>query len=498
MSWEFLTSPQWMWLDPEMISVTVFEWDANAPRDEESAQIWKEAGMPENRIAYLGAEDNWWAAGPTGPCGPDTEIFYYMGEGKPPAGSNVGTEPKMWMEIWNNVFMQYNRIDAETLENLPAQCVDTGMGIERVTVTLNKLKSVYETDVFVPVLGKIRDIVGEANYVERSARIIADHLRAATHMIADGVTPKNIDQWYILRRLIRRAIREAYKMGYEDAFTTDIASIYIEQFSPIYESVKNNAEKIKNELSIEESKFSKTLKDGIREFDKLVKGFDIAFERTGNRPTQIAGTKAFTLFDTYGFPIEMTVELAKERELTVDMDWFEKAFSAHQELSRTAAAGKFKWGLADDGVETTALHSACHLMLAGLRQVLWEGVHQAGSNITAERLRFDFTHPEKMTPEQIRAVEEYVNAAIESGLTVTMTNMDKNEAKETGVEGSFWEKYPDIVKVYSMVGGNGITYSRELCGGPHIEDSQNMGRFKIVKEESSSAGVRRIKAVLEK
>lgn len=255
--------------------------------------------MPEDRIAYLPAEDNWWAAGPTGPCGPDTEIFYWMGEGKPPRGSNKGTDSKMWMEIWNNVFMQYNRIDANTLETLPAQCVDTGMGIERCTVTLNKMKSVYETDLFAPVLARIKSIVGESNYNERGARIIADHLRAATHMISDGVTPKNIDQGYILRRLIRRAIREAYKMGYEQAFTADIASMYIEQFSGIYESVKINAEKIKNELSLEEGKFSKTLKDGVREFDKIVNGFKIAFERSGQKVTQIAGSKAFTLFDTY-------------------------------------------------------------------------------------------------------------------------------------------------------------------------------------------------------
>jgi HAD superfamily hydrolase (TIGR01509 family) len=648
MSWEFLTNKDWLALDPDMISVTVFEWDANAPRDEESANIWKSIGMPADRIAYLPAEDNWWAAGPTGPCGPDTEIFYYMGEGKPPAGSNKGTDSKMWMEIWNNVFMQYNRIKKEkiilldgmhclfdenfvvnkdvehgvksfgsrviiitnapkekmvkiseetgfevvtyennpnktnpeffeimlqerwisaedciyidhlkdnldsaefagirgilyekpesiihlstyfySLETLPAQCVDTGMGIERCTVTLNKFKSVYETDLFAPVLKKIKGIVewssspkiGEARrgvttdtpplappnlggekwvYNERGARIIADHLRAATHMIADGVVPKNIDQGYILRRLIRRAIREAYKMGYEQPFTTIIADIYIDQFSGIYESVRNNAEKIRTELSAEEARFSKTLKDGVREFEKIVGGFKIAFERSGQKVTQISGGKAFTLFDTYGFPLEMTIELAKEQELTVDIAGFNKAFEEHQEKSRTAAAGKFKWGLADDGVETTALHSACHLMLAGLRQVLGEHVHQAGSNITAERLRFDFTHPEKMTPEQIKAVEDYVNEAINSGLVVTMTNMDKTEAKNSGVEWAFWEKYPDIVKVYAMVGNNGITYSRELCGGPHIENSKEMGHFKIQKEESSSAGVRRIKAVLEK
>jgi alanyl-tRNA synthetase len=304
--------------------------------------IWKDIGMPVDRIAYLPAEDNWWAAGPTGPCGPDTEIFYWMGEGKPPRGSNKGTDSSMWMEIWNNVFMQYNRVDSTTLENLPAQCVDTGMGIERCTVTLNKMKSVYETDLFAPVLQRIRVIVGESNYIERSARIIADHLRAATHMISDGVTPKNVDQGYILRRLIRRAIREAYKMGYEQPFTTTIADIYIEQFSPIYDSVKNNADKIRTELATEEGKFSKTLKDGVREFEKIVNGFKIAFERSGQQITQISGGKAFTLFDTYGFPLEMTVELAKESGLTVDVEGFAAAFEKHQELSRTASAGKFK------------------------------------------------------------------------------------------------------------------------------------------------------------
>ena len=498
MSWEFLTDQKWLALDPDMLSVTVFEWDANAPRDEESADIWKSIGIPTDKIAYLPAGDNWWAAGPIGPCGPDTEIFYWMGAGKPPAGSNKWTDSVNWMEIWNNVFMQYNRVDANTLEPLPAQCVDTGMGIERCTVTLNGMKSVYETDCFAPVLEKIREIVWESNYIERSARIIADHIRTATHMISDGVTPKNVDQGYILRRLIRRAIREAYKMGYEKPFTTDIASMYIDQFSDIYESIKNNAEKIKTELSIEEGKFSKTLKDGVREFEKIVNGFQIAFERSGQRVTQISWGKAFTLFDTYGFPIEMTRELATEAGLTVDMNGFALAFEKHQELSRTAAVGKFKWGLADDWVETTALHSACHLMLAGLRQVLGDGVHQAGSNITAERLRFDFTHHEKMSPLQLTAVEEYVNRAIISGLTVTVSNMDKTEARNTGVEGSFWEKYPDIVKVYSIVGDDGTIYSRELCGWPHVVDSQNMGKFRIIKEESSSAGVRRIKAVLEK
>lgn len=427
--------------------------------------------MPEDKIAYLPAEDNWWAAGPIGPCGPDTEIFYYMGEGLPPEGSNKGTDSDMWMEIWNNVFMQYNRIDENTLVELPAKCVDTGMGIERCTVTLNKFKSVYDTDLFVPALNKIKELVGE-NYNEKSARIIADHIRSATHMIADGVVPKNIDQGYILRRLIRRAIREAYKMNLETEFTNEIAKIYIEQFKDIYPSVKENSEKILTELATEENRFAKTLKDGVKEFEKIVRGFDVAFEKTGNRPTQIAGTRAFTLFDTYGFPLEMTIELAKERSLTVDIEGFNKAFEAHQEKSRTAAAGKFKGGLADDSQATIELHSTCHLMLAGLREVLGDHVHQAGSNITTERLRFDFTHGEKMTDEQKKAVEDYVNNAISKGFTTTMTQMPKEEAKAQGVEGSFWEKYPDIVKVYTMTGTDGTIYSRELCGGPHVENAE--------------------------
>ena len=528
MSWEFLTSKSWLALDPEMLSVTVFAGDENAPLDTESIEIWKNVWMAngldfgDERIARLPAEDNWWAAGPTGPCGPDTERFYWMGEGKPPKWSNKWTDSKMWMEIWNNVFMQYNRLDAATLENLPAQCVDTGMGIERCTVTLNGMKSVYETDCFASVLLKIREIVGESNYGERSARIIADHIRTATHMISDGVTPKNVDQGYILRRLIRRAIREAYKMGYEKPFASEIASIYIEQFSGIYASVKDNAEKIKNELNIEEGKFAKTLKNGIKEFEKQFPDFlmknGITVDGRMVDPSQyqihsatvfselVGEMLGFELFQTFGFPGEMTLEI-----ITDWIEWksikfnkadflvgFNRKFKEHQELSRTAAAGKFKWGLADDGAETTALHSACHLMLEWLRQILGTHVHQAGSNITAERLRFDFTHPEKMTPEQIAKVEEFVNKGISSDLTVTISNMDKKEAQEAWVSGSFWEKYPDIVKVYSMVGADGVVYSRELCGGPHVETSKDMGKFKIVKEESSSAGVRRIKAVLDK
>ena len=484
-SWEFLTSREWLGLDPAMLSVTVFEGDKNAPRDEESASIWQSLGVPVERIAYLPAEDNWWAAGPTGPCGPDTEIFYWVGEGAPEG--NKGTHPKQWMEIWNNVFMQYNRVDADTLETLPAPCVDTGMGLERTIVTLNGLKNVYETDAFAPVLGRIRDIVGADHYSERSARIIADHVRAATHMIADGVVPKNVDQGYILRRLIRRAIREFYKMGYEEPVVADIAQSYITLFAPVYDSVKRGEATILSELTREESKFRATLSKGLKEVARRTEA------------GTLTGEDAFELFSTYGFPPEMTEELAREKGVTIDKVAFQAEFKKHQDLSRTASAGKFKGGLADHSAKVTAYHTATHLMLAALRKELGDGVHQAGSNITEERTRFDFTYPEKVPREVLDRVESYVNEAIKAGATVGTTVMDKDVAKSEGVEGSFWEKYPEKVTVYQVVAPDGTIYSRELCGGPHVvttADIATFGTFKIVKEEASSAGVRRIKAVL--
>ncbi len=482
MSWEFLTSLDWLGLDPKMISVTVFEGDANAPRDEESADIWVSLGMPRERIAYLPAEDNWWAAGPTGPCGPDTEIFYWVGEGQPQG--NKGTHSKQWMEIWNNVFMQFNKKADGTLESLPAQNVDTGMGLERTLAVINGKKTTYDTDFFINTLEHIKRIVGENNYNERGARIIADHLRTAVHMIADGVKPSNTDRGYVLRRLIRRAIREAHKMGHEDACLAQVARDFIHIYQDVYESVKNNETVIIDEITMEESKFQKTIKNGLRELSKI---------------QTIDGKEAFRLFETYGLPVEMI------REEIVINGWnlpsnfqtdFDEAMKAHADLSRTASAGMFKGGLADHSDVTISLHTACHLMLAGLRKVLGEHVMQAGSNITPERLRFDFTHPEKMTPEQIVAVENYVNGALKAHLTVTMAEEPKDNAKARGVLGAFWEKYPETVKVYKMVGDDGVTYSEELCGGPHVEESSKMGTFKIQKEEASSAGVRRIKAIL--
>ncbi len=483
-SWEFLTNKEYLDLNPDMLSVTVFAGDENAPRDDESAQIWQKIGMPKEKIAYLSAEDNWWAAGPTGPCGPDTEIFYWVGNGKPTG--NKETHPNEWMEIWNNVFMQYNRINETTLEKLPAPCVDTGMGLERTIVTLTGIQNVYETNEFTEVRNKVKEIVGEKNYNERGARIIADHIRAAVHMIADGVTPKNVDQGYILRRLIRRSIREFYKMGYEKPCLTEVAKLYIVQFKDIYVSVLNNQDKILSELEAEENRFGTTLTKGLRELERyLLKG-------------EVTGKEAFDLFTTYGFPLEMTEEILKERGVHFNKTSYEEEFAKHQELSRTASAGKFKGGLADNSPKVTAFHTATHLMLAALRKELGNDVHQAGSNITEERTRFDFTYPEKVGRDVLDKVEAYVNEAVTKGATVSTVVMEKEVAKAEGVEGSFWEKYPDMVTVYQVVGTDGTIYSQELCGGPHVthtDQISDFGKFVITKEEASSRGVRRLKGI---
>jgi alanyl-tRNA synthetase len=511
MSWEFLTSLDWLGLDPKMLSVTVFEWDENAPRDEESADIWVSLGVPRERIAYLPAEDNWWAAGPTGPCGPDTEIFYWVGDGEPQG--NKGTHSSEWMEIWNNVFMQFNKKADGTLESLPAQNVDTGMGLERTLAVINGKKTVYHTDLFENTIEHIKRIVGESNFNERGARIIADHIRTAVHMIADGVKPSNTDRGYVLRRLIRRAIREAHKMGHEDACLAQVARDFIHIYQDVYESVQENETVIIDEISMEESKFQKTVVAGFKELEKLFNKKTILKSEVKNvweynpmyEQSAVTWDDLYNIFETYWLPFEMAIEelrnFSKEKDIPINEDFiredFEKSEKAHQDLSRTASAGMFKWGLADHSDITISLHTACHLMLAGLRKVLWDHVMQAGSNITPERLRFDFTHPEKMTPEQIQSVEDYVNGALQAHLTVTMTEEPKDNAKARGVLGAFWEKYPETVKVYKMVGDDGVTYSEELCGGPHVEESSKMGTFKILKEEASSAGVRRIKAILQ-
>lgn len=500
-SYEFLTSREWLGLDPKKIAVTVFEWDADTPRDEESAEIWFSNWMPRDRISYLPASENWWAAGPTWPCWPDTEIFYWVWKTEfPPVWSNVENDEDNWMEIWNNVFMEYNRLEDWTLKKLPAQNVDTGMWLERITATLNWEKTVYNTDIFIDIIKSITEEIG-VEYTEatmRSIRIIADHSRAATVMISDWVVPSNVDAGYVLRKLIRISVRQAHKLGFNWNFLYKVAKVVINKLWQAYPHMISKTEEIVSEILREEKQFRETLEKGLKEFDKLIKGLEIAFERTGKKIDTIAWKQAFKLYDTYWFPLEMTVELAKEKWLKVDEEWFKKAEEEHQAKSRAWAEQKFKWGLADSGEETTALHSATHLLLAWLNHVLWGNIHQKWSNITPERLRFDFDYPEKLEREQLDKVEEYVNEAIQKGCIVDLKNMGKDEAKASWVEWSFWEKYPDIVKVYSFNSPDWKVYSKELCWWPHVENTCNMWTFKIKKEESSSRGIRRIKAVLIK
>ncbi len=500
-SYEFLTSKDWLAINPKKIAVTVFEWDTDAPRDEESAEIWQDNWMPLNRISYLPASENWWAAWITWPCGPDTEIFYWVWESEfPPVWSNVWNDESNWMEIWNNVFMEFNRLADWTLVNLPNKNVDTGMWLERITAILNWEVSVYHTDIFTGITDKIVELLNIERTPENrnSIRIIADHIRTATVMISDWVIPSNVDQWYVLRRLIRRAVRQAYKLWFKWEFLHNVSIVVVEKLWQAYPHMIEKEEEIVNEILREEKQFGETLERWLKEFEKLIYGFDIAFQRTAKKVDTISWEKAFKLYDTYWFPIEITCELAEEKWLKVDIEWFNEAFKKHQELSRVWAEQKFKWWLADTWEETIALHSATHLLLAGLKKYVWNHVIQKGSNITTERLRFDFNNDNKIERDILDKVEAFVNEAIQSWLQVIVTNMPKEEAKTSWVEWSFWEKYPDTVKVYTMVWWNWVVYSKELCGGPHIENSKNMWVFKIQKEESISRGTRRIKAVLEK
>ncbi len=499
-SWEFLTSSEYLGIDPRKLAVTVFEGDADAPRDEESASIWKSVWVLDERISYLPKSENWWAAGDTGPCGPDTEIFYWVWESEfPPEGLSVANDEDNWMEIWNNVFMEYNKLPDGTLIKLPAQNVDTGMGLERITTVINSQTSVYDTDIFQAIIETIsRRLQVEYNDETQAAiRIIADHTRATVVMMSDGVLPSNVDQGYILRRLMRRAIRKAHSLWHSEQFMQEVAQTVIEKLGNSYPNIRENKETILSAIDAEEKQFLTTLEKGLKEFEKLLRGFQIAFEKTWKIIDTISWDKAFKLYDTYGFPIEMTQELALEKWLQVDVEWFNKAFAEHQEKSRTASAGKFKGGLADDSEATTELHTATHLLLAGLRKVLGTHVFQKGSNITPERLRFDFSHDTKVTPEELQQVEDFVNHAIQKGFEVSVEEMKKEEAQKAWVVGSFWEKYPDIVKVYTIKNDE-ESYSVELCWGPHVKNSQSLWVFKIKKEEASSRGVRRIKAVLIK
>ena len=496
-SYEFLTSPKWLALDPRKISVTVFAGDENAPRDEEAASYWKENGMPDDKIAYLPASDNWWAAGPTGPCGPDTEIFYWVGEGLPPAGSNKGTDSANWMEIWNNVFMQYNRIDEKTLVPLPKQNVDTGMGLERTNCILQGKTSVYLTEVFQPIIKTIENLsnytYGTDEEKDKSVRIIADHSRSSVFILGDqkGVTPDRVGAGYVLRRLIRRAVRHGMKLGIEKDFMAEIAATVIENFKNAYPELEENKEKVFHELTAEEAKFRTTLKKGEAEFQKMLPNL------MKNPKKIISGKVAYNLYETYGYPLELTEELGAENGFTVDVEGFKEAERKHQQASKTAEAGVAKGGLAEQSEVTTKYHTATHLLQQALIDVLGPQVAQKGSNINNERMRFDFTFERPMTKEEIQKVEDIVNEKIKEDLPVTMQVMSLEKAKESGARALFTNKYGEDVKVYT-VGRNPENdwFSKEVCGGPHVQHTAQIGDFKIQKEQSSSAGVRRIRAVI--
>lgn len=496
-SYEFLTSPKWLGLDPRKISVTVFAGDENAPRDEEAADCWKENGMPEDKIAYLPASDNWWAAGPTGPCGPDTEIFYWVGEGLPPEGSNKGTDSANWMEIWNNVFMQYNRVDEKTLVPLPKKNVDTGMGLERTNCILQGKTSVYLTEVFQPIIAKIEDLsgykYGTDEEKDKSVRIIADHTRASTFILGDqkGVAPSNVGAGYVLRRLIRRAVRHGMKLGIEKDFLSGIAKVVVENFKNAYPELEQNKDKIFRELAAEEEKFRLTLKKGEAEFQKLLPNL------MKNPKKIISGKVAYNLYETYGYPLELTQELGSENGFTVDVEGFKAAEKKHQEASKSLDAGKAKGGLAEQSDITTKYHTATHLLQQALVDVLGPEVAQKGSNINNERMRFDFTFGRAMTKEEIQKVQDIVNEKIKEDLPVTMQVMTLDEAKQEGARALFASKYGEQVKVYTIGRDpKNDWYSKEVCGGPHVQHTAQIGDFKIEKEQSSSAGVRRIRATI--
>lgn len=489
-SFEFLTGKENLNIPADMLAVTVFAGDEDCPFDEEAYNEWRSHGIPAARIAKLGKKDNWWGpAGTTGPCGPDTEMFYWTGP--LPAPETFDPGDKRWVEIWNDVFMQYNKTADGKFEPLAQKNVDTGMGLERVTAILQGKASCYETEIFAPIFAKLDEIRGiDAPVAVRtsSERIIADHLRAATFILGDGITPGKVDQPYVLRRLIRRAIREGRKLGINDAFTSKIADAVIEEFGDVYPELRDRAAVIREELDREEKQFAVTLEKGTHEFQKLIDRVPAHIEKK-----IISGKNAFNLYETYGFPIELTIEMAQEKGFQVDRAGYDAAFAKHQEMSRAGAEQKFKGGLADSSEATAALHSATHLLQAALRKVLGTHVEQRGSNITAERLRFDFSHEDKMTPEQLKQVEDLVNDAISRDLPIVCEEMDVETAKNSGAMGLFENKYDAKVKVYTM--GD---VSKEICGGPHASRTGELGRFKIKKEESSSRGVRRIKAVLER
>ena len=487
-SYEFLTKV--LGIDTTKLNVSVFAGDDTCPRDDESAEIWKSVGLKDEQIFFLPKENNWWGpAGQTGPCGPDTEMFIDTGKEKCCDECSPACSCGKYLEIWNNVFMQYFKDADGKLSPMERKNVDTGMGLERTLCIVNGYKSVYETDLLAFSIKKLEELsgkkYGENEEDTRAMRIIADHTRTATFLLGDikPLSPSNVDQGYVLRRLIRRAVRYCRVLGIDGSALIELAKLNIEKYKGIYKNIGDNAERIENELRMEQEKFDKTIEQGINEFEKVVKHIP---------STTIPGKTAFRLYDTFGFPLEMTIELAKEAGFDVDVQGYEEAFKKHQELSKAGAEQKFKGGLADTGEVTARLHTATHLLNAALKIILNDNtIMQRGSNITPERLRFDFSFPRPMTPEEIQKVEDLVNEEIKKNQDVILEEMSVADAKAQGAVGVFDSKYGEVVKVYTV----GI--SKEICGGPHAKNTSELGHFKIVKEQSSSAGVRRIKAILE-
>ncbi len=497
-SYEFLTSPAALEFSPDCLYVTVFQGNEKVDADQESFRIWKKMGIPEARILFLPVEDNWWGpAGRTGPCGPDTEMFIDRGQPACGPACRPGCSCGKYFEIWNDVFMQYEKTPAGAFIPLKQHNVDTGMGVERTVAMLQGKNSVYETELFAPIMETIAAQSGESKSVQPMAvdgqvtqalRVVADHLRSAVFILGDeqGVLPGNLGQGYVLRRLIRRAVRYAKNLGLVVGFSRSIAESIIAQYGSMYPELHQHRERILRELPAEEEKFEKTLNQGLQELNKVLEKIKAHNQKA------LAGRIAFRLYDTYGFPVEFTAEICGEQGVVIDRAGFDQAFAKHQEISRQGAAKIFKGGLADNSEATTRLHTATHLLHRSLQIVLGDHVKQKGSNITADRLRFDFSHPAKMTPEEIQKVETLVNEMIRKELPITMQVMSLEEAQAANATALFAAKYGEQVKVYSIG-----EFSREVCGGPHVGNTRALGRLRIRKEEASSAGVRRIRAVLE-
>lgn len=487
MSFEFLTN--YLQIPAERLAVTVFEGDELVPPDVEAEEIWKNIGLTSDQIYRYGREDNWWGpAGQTGPCGPDTEIFYDMGKSKCGPKCGPSCHCGKYVEIWNNVFMQYNKEADGTFTELKQKNVDTGMGLERVLTILNGKTNVYDTDLFLPIMQKVEEILEREGRVlsEKDKRIICEHTRTITFILGDPmkISPSNTEQGYILRRLIRRIIRLFKKADINTNYLCELSDVIIQQYKTTYPELGDNKEFILEQLQKEYTLFSKTLNDGLKKANRYL-------DNIGHCGV-LSGELAFKLYDTYGFPIEFSSELTSERGYRVDMDGFHKKFEEHQNKSRQGAAGKFAGGLADNNEKTARLHTATHLLNGALRRVLGDEVSQRGSNITSERLRFDFSFGRKVTKEELTQVEAIVNEAIAHNISVTSEEMTPEKAYGEGAVGVFSGKYGEIVKVYTVPG-----YSKEICGGPHAKNTGELVSFKILKEEASSAGVRRIKAVID-